>query len=217
MSDHIVVDVVSDIVCPWCYIGKRRLEGASAILGHPIEIRWHPFELNPGIPPEGITRREYRTAKFGSWEYSQRLDARVAENGKQAGIIFRHDRMERTPNSFRGHALMAAALRQGTAVQNRVAERIFSGYFTNGEDVGDTRVLASIAQDCGVDSISTPEDLDDATLTDHVRGEERKIREAGVQGVPLIRFQGEVVSEGAAPEEMLAARLRELSADHTRR
>ena len=217
-----VVDVVSDIVCPWCYIGKRRLEGASAILQRtilrqPIEIRWHPFELNPGIPPEGITRRDYRTAKFGSWEYSLQLDARVAENGKQAGITFRHDRMERTPNSFRAHVLMAAALRQGVTVQNRVAERLFSGYFTDGEDVGNPTVLFSIGRECGVDSVSAPEDLDNAGLVDHVRAEERKVRAEGVQGVPLIRFSGEVVSEGAAPEEMLAARLRELSAERPER
>ena len=90
-------------------------------------------------------------AKFGSWEYSQRLDARVAENGKLAGIAFRHDLMARTPNSFRGHVLMAAALRQGVEVQNRLAERLFTGYFTMGEDVGDVGVLAAIAKECGVD------------------------------------------------------------------
>ena len=144
------VDVVSDIICPWCFIGKRRLERASAILGRAIDIRWHPFQLNPRMPVEGISRREYRTRKFGSWEYSQQLDARVAENGRQAGIEFRHDRMERTPNSFRGHMLLAAALKHGVEVQNRVAERLFTGYFTLGEDVGDVDVLLSIARECGV-------------------------------------------------------------------
>ena len=106
MGHRLTVDVVSDIICPWCFIGKRRLERAAAILGGAIEIRWHPFQLNPGMPIEGISRREYRTAKFGSWEYSRQLDARVAENGRQAGIEFRHDLMERTPNSFRGHVLI---------------------------------------------------------------------------------------------------------------
>lgn len=209
MSVEMTVDVVSDIVCPWCFIGKRRIERAAGILGSPIDIRWHPFQLNPRMPVEGIDRREYRVAKFGSWEYSQQLDARVAENGRAVGIEFRHDLMARTPNSFRGHVLLAAALNQGgVAMQDTVAERLFTGYFTKGEDVGDSGVLAAIAQENGV-----VVDLNDAALADYVRGEEEAAREAGVNGVPLISFRGQVVSEGAAPEEMLAARLKELSAE----
>lgn len=209
--DPLVIDVVSDIVCPWCFIGKRRLERAAQILGRGIDIRWHPFQLNPRMPVEGISRREYRTAKFGSWEYSQQLDERVAENGRRAGIEFRHDRMTRTPNSFRGHVLLAAALQQGIDVQNRVAERLFTGYFTNGEDVGDVRVLLSIARECGVEGVSAPGDLDDPALSAAVRAEEESTRESGVQGVPLITYEGVLVSEGAAPPEMLADRLLELS------
>jgi predicted DsbA family dithiol-disulfide isomerase len=170
------VDVVSDIVCPWCFIGKRRLERAAVIMGCAIDIRWHPFQLNPEIPLEGFSRREYRTAKFGSWEYSRQLDARVAENGRSAGIEFRHDLMKRTPNSFRGHVLLAAALTLGTEVQNRVAERLFTGYFTSGEDVGDVGVLLSIARECGVNLIATAGDLDDPMLVAAVRAEERAVR-----------------------------------------
>ncbi len=193
------VDVVSDIICPWCYIGKRRLEGAGKLLDRDIDIRWHPFQLNPGMVPEGISRRVYRTAKFGSWEYSQQLDARVAENGRQVGIKFRHDLMQRTPNTFRGHMLLAVG-------QNLVAERLFAGYFTRGEDVGDPAVLRAIAGECGVEV-----DLEDPALAEQTRSDEREARESGVQGVPLIRFGGALVSEGAAPEELLAARLRELT------
>ncbi len=210
MEDRLLLDVVSDIVCPWCFIGKRRLERAGTILRSATDIRWHPFQLNPGMPVEGISRREYRTAKFGSWEYSKQLDARVAETGRQVGIEFRHDRMERTPNSFRGHVLLAAALQQGIETQNRAAERLFTAYFTNGEDVGDVGVLLSIARECGVDAVATPEDLHDATLAERVRVEEQTARDGGVQGVPLITFDGNLISAGAAPEETLAARLREL-------
>lgn len=207
MGVEMTVDVVSDIVCPWCFIGKRRIERAAPILGEVIDIRWHPFQLNPRMPAEGIDRREYRIAKFGSWEYSQKLDARVAENGRAVGIEFRHDLMARTPNSFRGHVLLAAALKQGgVSMQNSVADRLFMGYFTKGEDVADSGVLASIAREFGV-----AVDLNDAALSEYVRGEEEAARAAGVQGVPLISFRGQVVSEGAAPEEMLAARLKELS------
>jgi predicted DsbA family dithiol-disulfide isomerase len=206
MRDGLVVDVVSDIVCPWCFIGKRRLERAAAILQCEIAIRWHPFQLNPDMPVEGIARREYRLAKFGSLEYSAQLDARVAENGRQVGIEFRHDRMLRTPNSFRAHVLMAAALKQGTELQNRVAERLFTGYFAKGEDVGDREVLLSIARECGVTG-----DVDDPALVAHVRQEEESARRNGVQGVPLITFQGQLVSAGAAPEDTLAARLQDLA------
>ena len=209
MNQRLTVDVVSDIVCPWCFIGKRRIERAAAILDCAIDIRWHPFQLNPGMPVGGMSRREYRTSKFGSWEYSQKLDARVAENGREAGIEFRHDLMERTPNSFRGHVLMAAALKQGIDVQNRFAERLFTGYFTRGEDVGDVGVLLSISRECGVDAVSTPEDLDDPELGADVRAGEQSARDAGVQGVPLITYRGRLVSEGAGPPEILAQRLRE--------
>jgi predicted DsbA family dithiol-disulfide isomerase len=206
MSSRLLVDVVSDIICPWCFIGKRRLERAGEILGRPVEIHWHPFQLNPEIPVAGISRREYRTAKFGSWEYSQRLDARVAENGRQAGIEFRHDLMERTPNSFRGHVLLAAALRQGVDTQNQVAERLFTGYFTRGEDVGNLAVLSAIGRECGVDA-----DVNDEVLAKAVKDEEAAVRELGVNGVPLITFGGRLVSEGAAPETSLAEILREFS------
>lgn len=203
MQDTLTVNVTSDIVCPWCFIGKRRLEQAAAILGREIAIRWHPFELNPGIPREGISRREYRIAKFGSWEYSQQLDARVAENGRGAGIEFRHDLMQRTPNSFLGHVLLAAALERSVELQNDVAERLFTGYFCKGEDVGAPAVLASIAREFGVEA-----DFDDPALMDRVRQEEIEARNNGVTGVPLMEYQGQVVSEGAAPPETLAAALR---------
>jgi predicted DsbA family dithiol-disulfide isomerase len=204
MAGPLIIDVTSDIVCPWCFIGKRRLEQAARMAEREIAIRWHPFELNPRIPVEGISRREYRIAKFGSWEHSLRLDARVAENGRGAGIEFRHDLMERTPNTFRGHVLLAAALEKSIAVQGEVAERLFTGYFCKGEDVGDRAVLAAIARDFGIEA-----DFDDPALMDRVREEEIGARDNGVTGVPFIRCQGRVISEGAAPPEMLAAALRE--------
>lgn len=208
MGDRLEVDVVSDIICPWCFIGKRRLERAGEILGCAIDIRWHPFELNPDMPGEGVSRREYRTAKFGSWEYSQQLDARVAQNGREAGIEFRHDLMARTPNTVRGHVLLAAALRHGLGAQNRVAERLFVGYFTLGEDTGDVQTLLAIAGECGVG----PVNLADESLIQRVREEEKSARLHEVQGVPFISFRGQLVSAGAAPAEQLAARLLELQA-----
>ncbi len=106
---HLSVDVISDVICPWCYIGKRRLEKAIAAYGGPVTVRWLPFQLNPNMPKEGISRQEYRTKKFGSWERSQQLDAQVAAAGDAEGIHFAFDRIERTPNTVDAHRLIGLA------------------------------------------------------------------------------------------------------------
>src|SRR5713101_507017 len=159
-TDGLIVDVTSDLICPWCFIAKRRIERAASMLGNSLEIRWHPFQLNPEMPVDGLDRRVYRSAKFGSWEQSQRLDAQVAAAGKEVGIRFRHDLMKRTPNTFRGHVLLAAALKDSLQTQNLVAERLFQAYFLNGEDVGDPTTLLGIGREFGVAAISRSEDLD---------------------------------------------------------
>src|SRR5688572_26616240 len=110
---HLSVDVISDVICPWCYIGKRRLEGAIAAYGGPVTVRWLPFQLNPNMPKEGISRQEYRTKKFGSWERSQQLDAQVAAAGDAEGIHFAFDRIERTPNTVDAHRLLGLAATEG--------------------------------------------------------------------------------------------------------
>lgn len=103
---NLSVDVISDVICPWCYIGKRRLEKANAMHGGSVRVHWLPFQLNPSMPRQGISRRKYRTQKFGSWERSQDLDARVAAEGKAEGIDFAFDRIERTPNTLDAHRLI---------------------------------------------------------------------------------------------------------------
>ena len=203
-ADGLVVDVTSDLICPWCFVAKRRLEKASSILGKTLEVRWHPFQLNPEMPVEGLDRRLYRSAKFGSWEQSQRLDAQVSAAGTEVGIRFRHDLMKRTPNTFRGHVLLAAALKDGLQTQNLVAERLFQAYFLNGEDVGDPATLLGIAREFGVTAISRLEDLDSPALVSEVKTAERKAASAGIRGVPQISFQGTVVANGAQKEELLA-------------
>jgi predicted DsbA family dithiol-disulfide isomerase len=196
-ADGLVVDVTSDLICPWCFVAKRRLEKASSILGKTLEIRWHPFQLNPEMPVEGLDRRTYRSAKFGSWEQSQRLDAQVSAAGTEVGIRFRHDLMKRTPNTFKGHVLLAAALRDGVQKQNLVAERLFEAYFLNGEDVGDPATLLGIAREFGVTAISRVEDLDSPALVSEVKTAERMAASAGIRGVLQISFQGTVVANGA--------------------
>src|SRR6266404_7882804 len=209
-ADGLVVDVTSDLICPWCFVAKRRLEKASSILGKTLEVRWHPFQLNPEMPVEGLDRRLYRSAKFGSWEQSQRLDAQVSVAGAEVGIRFRHDLMKRTPNTFKGHVLLAAALKESLQTQNLVAERLFQAYFLNGEDVGDPTTLLGIAREFSVIAISRPEDLDSPALVSEVKTAERKAASAGVRGVPQISFQGTIVANGALKEELLANSIRQI-------
>ena len=203
-AHSLVVDVTSDLICPWCFVAKRRLEKASLILGKTLQIRWHPFQLNAEMPIEGLDRRLYRSAKFGNWEQSQRLDAQVSAAGAEVGIKFRHDLMKRTPNTFRGHVLLAAALKKDLQKQNLVAERLFQAYFLNGEDVGDPDTLLGIAREFGVTAISRLEDLDSPDLVSEVKIAERKAASAAIRGVPQISFQGTVVANGAQKEKLLA-------------
>jgi predicted DsbA family dithiol-disulfide isomerase len=203
-ADGLVVDVTSDLICPWCFVAKRRLEKASSILEKKLEVRWHPFQLNPEMPVKGLDRRLYRSAKFGSWEQSQRLDAQVSSAGAEVGIRFRHDLMKRTPNTFRGHVLLAGALKEDLHTQNLVAERLFQAYFLNGEDVGDPATLLGVAREFGVAAISRVEDLDCPVLVSEVKIAERSAASAGIRGVPQISFQGTVVANGTQQEELLA-------------
>jgi predicted DsbA family dithiol-disulfide isomerase len=208
-TNSLVVDMVSDLICPWCFVAKRRVEKAGAILGEKVEMHWLPFELNADMPVDGLDRRVYRSAKFGSWEESQRLDAQVAAAGAQVGITFHHDRMKRTPNTFRGHVLLAAALKEGLETQGKVAERLFQAYFVKGEDVGDPAVLLGIAHEFGVSAISRVEDLHNPKFVAEVRAEERKAS-AGIRGVPQISFGGQVLATGAQHEELLASAIQKI-------
>src|SRR5215831_14599623 len=145
----LLVDVISDVICPWCYIGKRRLEKAVAAFGGPVRVRWLPFQLNPALPKEGVSRREYRTRKFGSWERSLELDARVVAVGEAEDIHFSFDRIERTPNTLDAHRLIGLAERQG--VQDAVVEALFRAYFTEGRDISNRKTLLDVVAEAGLD------------------------------------------------------------------
>ena len=200
------VDVISDVICPWCYIGKRRLERAVRDLGgrHEVQVRWHPFQLNPTMPGGGMDRQDYRTAKFGSWERSQALDAQVAAAGEAEGIAFAFDRIGRTPNTLDAHRLIALAGEQG--VQDAVVEAFFRGYFTEGRDLGDRGTLLDLAAEAGLDRGRAESLLGGDEGLESLRAAEGQSRRLGVQGVPFFVINGEVAISGAqGPQAFLDA------------
>jgi predicted DsbA family dithiol-disulfide isomerase len=208
--------IVSDVVCPWCFVAKKNLEKALELAGadFAVNITWRPFELNPGMPNEGMNRREYRSKKFGSWEQSQALDAQVASAGKVAGITFHHDLMERTPNTFNAHRLIWFAGEEG--VQDAVVEALFRAYFVEGRDVGDTKVLAGIAKQAGLSDTVVAALLDGTAGTDEVRLEAERAKMSGISGVPTFILDGEELFSGAMKPELMVARLREAATANAR-
>ncbi|HUQ25096.1 MAG TPA: DsbA family oxidoreductase [Burkholderiales bacterium] len=206
MSAPLTIEVVSDVICPWCYIGKRRLGKALVALEGEVsaEIRWLPFQLNPGMPPEGMPRAAYRAAKFGSIERSRELDARVAKEGKSEGIEFSFDRIERTPNTVAAHALVGLAQEQARA--DAVVDALFRAYFEDAQDIGDTETLAAIAQRCGVSGWPRREGATEVVAL------EQSMRGLGISAVPTFILDRKVGISGAHPPETLAAAIRETAA-----
>ena len=215
-STLLPLDILSDTICPWCYVGKRHLEAALPVLaaeGLRFSLTWRPFQLNPAMPAEGVARRDYRTAKFGSWERSLALDAQIAETGRRAGLMFRHDLMQRTPNTIASHVLVALAHELGGAApQDRLVEALFAAYFTRGDDVGDHAVLARIAADCGLDPASVAAALSDPARSDAVLREDGHLRAQGFGGVPSLMLDSHFLFSGAQPAEAMVAAFRDAAA-----
>jgi predicted DsbA family dithiol-disulfide isomerase len=199
----LTIEVVSDVVCPWCYIGKRRLEKALVLLGDEaqVSVRYLPFQLNPEMPQSGMPRAEYRKAKFGSLERGQQLDARVAAEGRGEGIEFAFARMARTPNTLAAHRLIDLAQRQGQG--QKVVDELFRAYFEEGKDVGDPKVLEEIAQRSAVSG--WPQEAD----AEEVAALEEEMRGLGISAVPTFIFDRKLGVSGAHPPEALAQAMRE--------
>jgi predicted DsbA family dithiol-disulfide isomerase len=197
------VDVISDVICPWCYVGKRRLEKATAAVGGPVAVRWLPFQLNPAMPKEGVSRREYRTKKFGSWERSQELDARVVAVGLSEGIHFAFDRIERTPNTLDAHRLVWLAERQG--VQDAVVEALFRAYFTKGRDIGNRQTLLDVVAEALLDRHGSEAVLNSDDGLDAIKDADALARQLGVDGVPFFIVNGTITLSGAQPPDAFHA------------
>ena len=203
MGKPLLIEIASDVICPWCYIGKRRLEKALDSLKGEVDARieWLPFQLNPGMPAGGVERAEYRRAKFGSVEKGRALDARVAQEGTGEGIDFAFDRMQRTPNTVAAHQLIDLAQKQGKG--DAVVDALFRAYFEDASDIGDEAVLKGIAERAGVSG--WPAGKDGTTVNE----KEDRVRDLGISGVPTFIFNKESGLSGAYPPEMLAQAIRD--------
>ncbi|MGA8004602.1 MAG: DsbA family oxidoreductase [Burkholderiales bacterium] len=208
MPAIVTIEIVSDVICPWCFIGKRRLEKALALLGDEIEVEvaWLPFQLNPGMPAEGIARADYRRAKFGE-QRSRELDARVTAEAAGEGLEFALERQARTPNTFAAHQLIDLAQERG--VGEAVVEALFHAYFEQARDTGDREVLTEIAAQCGV----APDELQarwaDEADRRRVADLEERMKALGISGVPTFILGRRLAVSGAQPPEALAAAIRE--------
>lgn len=203
------IDIVSDVICPWCFVGKRRLEKALQLLAgdvHP-EITWLPFQLNPQMPAGGLEREVYRTAKFGSLERSRSLDAEMRRVGAGEGISFAFEKIKRTPHTLLAHRMIWLARRQG--VQDAVVEALFGAYFIDGLDIGDRDALVRIATANGIERQRAGSFLDGREGSAEVRAEEEWARSSGVSGVPLFVIDGRYAIAGAQPAEAIATTLKE--------
>jgi predicted DsbA family dithiol-disulfide isomerase len=190
-----MIDVISDVICPWCYIGKRRLEKAIALAGRSVRVQWRPFQLNPHMPKTGMNRKEYRSAKFGSRDRSLALDAQVTAAGRAEGIPFAFDKIERTPNTLDAHRLIWLAEQDN--VQDAVVEAIFRAYFTEGLDITHVPTLLNVASEAGLNRGRADELLSGDDGMEAIRAAEDEARRAGVQGVPFYVINGTVALSGA--------------------
>jgi len=197
------IDVIADTVCPWCFIGKRRLSRALAMRPEiPFAVKWRPYRLDPSVPREGMDRQAYMRLRFGS-DPSKivEMHKQVIAEGQKEGIAFDFEAMTRRPDTLNSHRLIRWA--ENAGVQDEVVERLFIAYFENGEDIGEIRVLADIADLCGMDGLEVAELLEtDADLM-LVERDDQLAREMGVTGVPAMIFGGKLAVAGAREPELL--------------
>jgi predicted DsbA family dithiol-disulfide isomerase len=204
VAEPLTIDVVSDVVCPWCFLGKRRLDSAihAASDGAPIVVRWRPYQLDPAIPAGGMDRRTHITAKFKDETRLAAVHDRLTEIGKDVGIDYAFDRIERAPNTLDAHRLIrwAAAGDQ----QDAVVDRLFRLYFEEGRDIGDRKVLIEVAHECHMDAERIGKLLADGDAIDAVQAEIAQAQAVGVSGVPFFIFASRFGVPGAQDTDVLA-------------
>jgi predicted DsbA family dithiol-disulfide isomerase len=215
-SEPLTIDVVSDVVCPWCFIGKRRLE--KAIASRPdleVQVRFHPYFLNDWVPREGISRTEYLTTKFGSPDRYNKNVPRVVAAAESEGLTYAPDKIQRQPNTVDCHRLILWADRAGQAP--RMKQRLMDLYFTEGGDLTDREVLVRAAADCGLDATEVRELLASDTDVDTVTQAAESAKAAGIDGVPMFIFNGALAVSGAQSPEYLVSAMERSIAEREKR
>ena len=211
------IDIISDVVCPWCYIGKRQIEAALALYAQQNpgtdrpSLTWRPFQLNPQLPAEGMSRQDYVTQKFGAAR-AQDIYARVAAVGAEHGIAFAFDRIARQPNTVAAHSLIAlagAARPRAEGLQDRVKEAFLQAYFLDGVDLTRTENLVAIATAAGLDQAQAERCLADPQSRLAVEQEDQRARAIGVEGVPFFIFNGKLAVSGAQGSAALLDAMRQ--------
>ena len=199
-----IVDIYSDSICPWCLIGKRRLERALAVRPQPdVVFRWRPFQLNPDMPAEGMERQRYLAIKFGGADNAQRVYDHIASAGEEEGIPFNFAGIKRTPNTLNSHRVIRMAEDSETAEAGAVVEALFDAYFFQGRDIGQIDVLCEIAAGAGLDPAEIERRLASDEGIDAVRAEDALARHSGITGVPCFVFNSRYALPGAQPPEVL--------------
>ncbi len=201
----LTIEITSDFICPWCLVADKRLNRAIEQLETSVEIEriWYPFELNPNMPEAGIDRKTYRTNKFGSWEYSQMLDAKTVQAGKEDGIEFRYDLMKVTPNTLKAHRLTWLAGKDGKATE--MVERILRAYFTEGQNIGDVKTLANLAVEVGIDAQKAKAFLLSDEGIQEVKELKKQALAQNIHSVPTIRIGKEILVGAQSVDVLLAA------------
>ena len=205
------LDIFSDPVCPWCYIGKANLDRAlEAHANHPFEIEWHPFQLNPDMPPEGADRRDYLEARFGGKQNAAAIYARVSEAAEAAGVTINFETMNRVPNTLDAHRLIHWAGLEGR--QTAMVSTLLRAYFRDGKDIGDKATLANLAGDVGMDAVLAARLLASESDRAEIAARDAHARQRGLNSVPTFVIANQYVLPGAQPVALWGKVIDELSA-----
>lgn len=210
MTKTVKLDILSDPICPWCYIGKAHLDRALAdVPDHPFLIEWHPFQLNPGMPPEGMDRRAYLENKFGGKDGAVRAYAPIVETAKTTGLTINFEAMQRTPNTLDAHRLIHWAGIEGR--QTAAVSALFKAYFVDARDIGDHEVLADIADGIEMDAAVITKLLKSDADQQEIRDRDAHSRKMGVNSVPTFIVDGKHAVPGAQPPDLWRKVIEELS------
>lgn len=201
------IAITSDFICPWCFIAERRLLKAAKDMGITVQLNFWPYELNPDMPPEGLPRKLYRSAKFQSWAKSNELDQGTIAASADDPLEFNYDKIEFIPNTRNAHRLVWHVQNKDSEKAMRLVDAVFEGYFSDGRNIGDNQVLAEIAATIGFDAQETLDFLKSDAGSNEVISMEQRVAAAGQRGVPYIKM-GEHDIYGAQPSEVMGDMLK---------